>query len=657
MKNDFPLIALESLPRPKNCLQRSAMSRPRLIALLLALATLLVYLPVVRCGFVNFDDQVYVTENTHVRAGMTWSSIVWAFTSFDGANWHPLTWLSHMLDCTLFGLNPAGPHLVNALIHAVNAGLLFILLLRLTRLAWPSLLVAALFAWHPLHVESVVWISERKDVLSTCFALLTFLNYARYVEESRVQSPKSKVYFALSLFTFALGLMAKPMLVTVPFVLLLLDWWPLQRISANQWHVSGMMPLLREKIPFFCLTAVSCIVTFLAQRHGAAVMTIEQMPFDLRLENSLIAYGEYLLAMIWPVNLTILYPLPNHRHWIQAAAASATAVLLVFSWLAWRARQRYPYVTMGWLWFLGMLVPVIGLVKVGSMAFADRYTYLPLTGIFIAFAFGGYELTGRFPFLKRPLTAATVVALIACVGLTEQQLQFWRDSETLFRRAVAVTDDNTGSAHVNLGATLENSGRLEEALAAYREAVRLADDNLNAQSNLANLLLKMGRPNEAVSAFRRAIALNPNVASLHFGLGRAFLQLGQDAAAMDEFRTALRLDPDNVQYLAYIAHVLAASENPDVRNGQMALVLAAKANALTGGGQPFVLDAVGMACAETGDYTNAVEVTQRALDLTPRSPLKQLDSLRQRLELYQKHQPWRESFQVTNAPSPLMPKH
>ncbi|HXI68991.1 MAG TPA: tetratricopeptide repeat protein [Verrucomicrobiae bacterium] len=644
------------------------MSRPRLIALLLAFATLLAYLPVVRCDFVNFDDQVYVTENPQVRSGVTWGSLHWAFTSFDGANWHPLTWLSHMLDCEVFGLNPAGHHLVNTLIHSVNAALLFLLLLRLTRLAWPSLLVAALFAWHPLHVESVAWISERKDVLSTFFALLTFLSYTRYAQSvtsdqwqgtggaslpPATRHPSRDYRFAL-LF-FALGLMAKPMLVTVPFVLLLLDYWPLARIQNSKFKIQNVKALVVEKTPFFLLTAVSCVVTFLAQRHGAAVMTLEQFSFDLRLENALIAYGEYLLAMVWPVNLAILYPLPNHRHWIDAAAASATAALFLISWLTWRARHRCPYLAVGWLWFLGMLVPVIGLVKVGSMAFADRYTYLSLTGIFIAIAFGGHELAARFPSLKKFLAAAAVAALIACVALTERQLQFWRNSETLFRRDLAVTQDDTGSAHVNLGAALEVSGRMEEALAEYHEAARLADDNLNAQSDLANLLLKMGRPAEALRHFRRAIALDPRAASAHFGLGTTLLQLGQDAAAMDEFRTALRFAPDNFQFLAYVAHVLAASDNPEMRSGQMALVLAIKANNLTGGAQPPVLDVLGMACAETGDFTNAQEVTQQALNLATRAQLKKLEPLEQRLQLYRNHQPWRESFRATNATPVVAP--
>ncbi len=605
-----------------------------------------------------------------VQAGLTWDGFHWAFTSFHAANWHPLTWLSHMLDCELFGLNPGAQHFVNVLFHAANAALLFVLLLRLTNALWPAAFVAALFAWHPLHVESVAWIAERKDVLSTFFALLALLSYAKFVKENCRRS------FWFALIFFALGLMSKPMLVTLPFVMLLLDYWPLQRFNS-----STFQRLLVEKIPFFALTIISCIVTYFAQRMGSAVMTLEQLSFSLRLQNALIAYARYLLDTVWPVNLAVLYPLPNHLHWIHAAAATATAVLLFFSWLAWRTRTRHPYIIIGWLWFLGTLVPVIGLVKVGSAALADRYTYFPLTGIFLIAAFGARDLAARFPFLKKTLPAAAILILAACVGLTERQLTFWHDSETLFRRDLAVTPDNA-NAHINLGAALEMSGRETEALAEYREAARLADDSVNAHFNIANLLTKMDRPAEALPEFDRAIALAPGMANLrngrgealaelgkfyeaesdfaeavrldpdyaapHFELGKTLLKQGRDTEAIGEFRAALRLDPDNFKILAYVAHVLAADENPQIRDGRTALVLAIKANTLTGGLQPLVLDALGMACAETGDFTNAVVVTQKALDLATAAKLTKTGQIQQRIELYKKHQPWRESFLATN---------
>ena len=653
------------------------MSRPRLIALLLALATLLVYLPVVHDGFVNFDDQEYVTENHHVLAGLTWENFRWAFTSFHAANWHPLTWLSHLLDCELFALNSGAHHFVNVLFHAANAALLFVLLLRLTNTLWPAAFVAALFAWHPLHVESVAWVAERKDVLSTFFALLALLSYAKYVKE------KCRRSFWFAFIFFALGLMAKPMLVTLPFVMLLLDYWPLQRFNA-----STIQRLFIEKIPFFLLTVGSCIVTFFAQRLGAAMMTLEQLPFSLRFQNALIAYARYLLDTAWPVNLAVMYPLPNHLHWIHAAAATAAAALLAISWLAWRARNRRPYVTVGWLWFLGTLVPVIGLVKVGSMALADRYTYFPLTGIFLIAAFGARDLAAGFAFLKKILPVSAILILATCVGLTERQLSFWRDSETLFRHVLAVKPD-IADAHINLGAALEMSAREPEALAEYREAARLADDSVNAHFNIGNLLTKMDQPAEALPEYNRAIALapgmadlhngqgqalaalgrfdeantafaeairlNPDYAAPHFELGKTLLKQGRDAEAIGEFRAALRLDPDNFKILAYVAHVLAAGENPQIRDGRTALVLAIKANTLTGGTQPLVLDALGMACAETGDFTNAVDATQNAFNLAIAAKLEKTEAIQQRLELYKKHQPWRESFLATNNADTLHP--
>ncbi|MES1180725.1 MAG: hypothetical protein ABUL66_02560, partial [Verrucomicrobiota bacterium] len=425
------------------------MSRPRLVALLLALATLLVYLPVTRNGFVNFDDGDYVTGNRLVKDGLTWAGIRWAFTTFHASNWHPLTWLSHMLDCQLFGLSPGAHHCVNVLWHAANTVLLFVLLLRLTSSLWPSAFVAALFAWHPLHVESVAWVAERKDVLSTCFALLTLLAYTRYAQSTtsdrrQVAGGFSSSFFILhssfylALVCFALGLMAKPMLVTLPFVMLLLDYWPLKRFSVSAFRFYRF-PLLLEKLPFFLLAAVSCVITYRAQDAGASVASLERVPLHLRLENSLVSYPAYLLKTIWPANLAVIYPLPKEIPGI--AAATAAAVLIFFSTVVARARQRSPYLLVGWLWFLGTLVPVIGLVQVGSQSMADRYTYFPLIGVFIAAAFGVHALAVRFQFPKLAAAAAGLT-LTACVGLAENQLRHWRDSESLFAHAVAVTKNN-----------------------------------------------------------------------------------------------------------------------------------------------------------------------------------------------------------------------
>jgi tetratricopeptide (TPR) repeat protein len=680
------------------------MSRPRLVGLLLALITLLAYLPVARDGFVVYDDNDYVTENHVVQNGLTVAGVKWAFTTSHASNWHPLTWLSHMTDCELFGLNAGAHHSVNMLFHTANTVLLFLLLFRLTGALWPAAFIAALFAWHPLHVESVAWISERKDVLSTFFALLTLLAYTRYAQcvtsgrwqvagiETAAPAPAPSrvtchvsLFYGLALIFYALGLMSKPMLVTLPFVMLLLDYWPLKRVTSDQWQVAKVMRLALEKWPFFLLAAISCIVTFLvqSQRSGDTVASLELIPLHYRFCNALVSYGLYLLKMVWPVGLAVFYPLPEHLTWLLMAATASAVVLVIISSLVWRAGRAHAYLPVGWLWFLGTLVPVIGLVQVGGAALADRYAYIPSIGVFIAVTFGVCELADRFQFPQKAIATAAVLILAICLILTENQLRYWHDSETLFAHALAVTKNNH-VAHVNLGVALEQKGKLNEALAEYRTAEQLAPELYHIHNNLGNLLDDLGYPNKALAEYREAVLLNPGLPSLHNGagivlaelgrfdeamrqfkeaarldptypwahleIGKMRLKQGRDAEAIDEFREALRIDPNNFQILAYTAHVLAASENPQIRDGRTALVLAVKAKVLTDGAQPYVLDALGMACAETGDFTNAQEVAQRAIDLARAAEMKKLEPLQQRLELYKNHQPWRESFLATNAP-------
>ena len=620
-----------------------------------------------------------------------------------------------MTDCTLFGLNASLHYSVNVLFHTANVVLLLLLLFRLTGDLWPCAFVAALFAWHPLHVESVAWVSERKDVLSTFFALLALLAYVRHVRavtsgtwqvtgtekaapapaRSRFTFHVSRFYW-LALVFFALGLMSKPMLVTLPFVMLLLDYWPLRRISNFKFQISSsdgkssilnpQLSAVLEKWPFFLLTAASCVVTFLAQRAGEAVVALEKVPPGFRLENALTAYARYLLKTFRPADLAVIYPLPREIPWIAAAAAAA--VLIFISAAIWPARKRRPYLLVGWLWFLGTLVPVIGLVQVGGAALADRYTYFPLVGLFLAVAFGVRDLAARFQFLKPAVITAAVLVLAGCLVLTENQLRCWRDSESLFRHTLAVTGDND-VARVNLGVALEQQGKINEALAEYREAARLAPGRYQIHNNLGNLLDNLGQPEAALAEYREAVRLNPKLPALHdgvgivlaelgrfdeamseftnaarldpaypwphFQMGEALLKQGRDAGAIDRFREALRLDPDNFKILAHIARVLAADEKPEIRDGQTALVLAAKANALTGGAQPLVLDALAMACAETGHFDDARETVQKAIDLATAAKMKNLEPLRQRLELYKKNLPWRESF--TSAPPGKPPQN
>jgi tetratricopeptide (TPR) repeat protein len=648
------------------------MSRPRLITLLLALITLVVFLPVGRFSFVNYDDPDYVVENNFVKNGLNWTDLQWAFTTFHASNWHPLTWISLMTDCTLFGLDAGAMHFVNVLFHAANAALLFMLLWRLTGKIWPSAFVAALFAWHPLHVESVAWISERKDVLSTFFGLLALLSYTKFVKENYRRS------FWLALLFFALCLLAKPMLVTLPFVMLLMDFWPLKRMTGNSWQLAKVWPIAVEKIPFLLLTVIMCVVTCLAQH--SAMIPLEKLPFSLRLENSFVAYVRYLLKLLWPADLAVLYPMGNPSFWMPAAVI----VLAAISIFSWRVGRLFPYVPVGWLWFLGTLVPAIGVVQVGEQSMADRYSYFPAIGIFLIVAFGGCDLAGRFKFVKKFSAPAAILILAGCLLATEKQLHYWQTDETLFAHAVAVTKDNE-IAHINLGVVYEKKGRTAEAMNEYHQALKTNPRRANTRNNIANLLDESGHPNEALKEYQVSLQLNPVVPETYLNLGvllvelgrfdeaagqfnraaelkpddprpcyemgRSLLKQGRDAAAIDEFHQALQLDPDNATILAFTARVLAADENAAARDGHAALEFAARANELSGGDQPISIDAMGMACAETGDFTNAQICAQKVLELAATAQMTNTETMQKRLELYKNRQPWRESFRATNAPA------
>ena len=655
------------------------MSRPRILGLLLALVTILAYWPATQNGFVNYDDDLYVTQNAVVQNGLTWPGIHWAFTKINVSNWHPLTWLSHMADCELFRLNAGGHHLDSVLIHAANAALLFALLRRLTDKIWSSAFITALFAWHPLHVESVAWISERKDVLSLFFALLALLAYARYAELSKVQSPKSKIYFAWSLLAFALSLMAKPMLVTLPFVLLLLDYWPLGRVAACKLQAEGSalrnFQLIIEKWPFFLLTAAACIVTVIAQ-HDAAMVPLHRVPLGLRLENVVTAYTSYLAKTIWPAQLAIFYPLPKQIPLWEVVAA--TTILLIISGFSWHERRRRPYLLVGWLWYLGTLVPVIGLVQVGDQAMADRYTYFPLIGIFLAATFLIKDFAECQRLAPRWLGMLAGVVLVACLLVTEKQLAYWRDSRTLFTHALAVTRDNA-LAHLNLGEAFQEQNHPAEALAEYQTVLRISPTREEAYNNIGRILndqgkpaaaleycqaalqlnpqspaqhnsvgiilAELGRTNEALRHFDEAIQCDASYAPAYFQKGRLLLRQGNDFAAVKLLNQALQIEPDNFQMLIYTARVLAADENSSGRNGAQALAYANNAARLGGATQPVVLDTLAMALAECGRFAEATQIQQQTVTMV-RTGVQPEDAaiMQQRLALYQKAQPWRESF-------------
>jgi protein O-mannosyl-transferase len=569
------------------------------IALVLAFVTLGLYAPVLGHAFVDFDDDLYVTANSMVQQGWTWHGWAWAWTTGHSANWHPLTWLSHMTDCSLFGLEPAGHHATSALLHAANTVLLFLLLRRMTGAAWRAAMVAALFGWHPLHVESVAWVAERKDVLSTFFFFLTIWMYLRYVEEFKVQSSKFKVFYGLSLFLFASGLMSKPMLVTLPFVLLLLDYWPLERFGPGV-----RTRLVVEKLPFLALSAVSCVVTYVVQKSGGAVS--DATPFLLRAPNAVLSYGRYLGRMLWPTDLAVLYPYSADVPVVELCACGL--LLAALTWLALRRRQQR-YLATGWFWYLGTLVPVIGLVQMGPQSSADRYTYIPLIGIFVMIVWGVADLAREWRVPGWAPALAATLALLACAAGTELQLRYWSDSGTLFVRALAVTtgDDLAWNKE---GAYLTAEGKTGEALQGSTNSPAVAKNNYLAWNNLGSHLLRQGKPGEALRCFTISLQDRERPVNLH-NAGRALEALHRRTEAAAFFAKALALDPHYIPARMSLADSLADEGKNDeaVREYRKVLQL-----------DPGHVDAhCNLACAlaAQGKAAEAMTELQQALRLSP----------------------------------------
>ena len=516
-------------------------------AVLLGLVTLWLYWPATRCDFIIYDDPDYVTENPWVQAGLTAGNVGWALTTGHAGNWHPLTWLSLMLDEDLFGSHAAGFHFTNLILHAANAMLLFWLLRRLTGARWRSATVAALFAWHPLQVESVAWVAERKSVLCLCFGLLALLAYERYARAreaarrdpgaARAGARPIALSYGLAWCCFALGLMSKPMLVTWPFVLLLLDYWPL-----GCWQPGRRRALVLEKIPFLALTVAVCAVNLAVQKSGGAVVAANNLPWDARLGNALISYVRYLGKLFWPADLAVIYPYPGH-YWPLGEVLLAAGLLAGLTLLVWANRRRYPFLLMGWLWFGGTLVPVIGLVQAGTQAMADRYVYIPLVGLLVMLVWGGYELMRGWRGQAPVLSVAVLAAVSFSLALTRQQLGCWRNSQTLFRHAVAVTDDNF-IAHSILGVVLFGQGQTNAGINELTTAIRLEPNYAEAHGNLGFVWLNLGQTDAAMREFQTAIRLMPKFAEAHRGLALEFDQLGQTAAAAREYEESLRLRPD-----------------------------------------------------------------------------------------------------------------
>jgi tetratricopeptide (TPR) repeat protein len=776
-------------------------NRFALIAAILIIGTVGLFWPVGTFDFVGYDDPAYITQNPHVQAGLTKESIAWAFSwlGSSATYWHPLSWLSHMVDCQLFGLKPGAHHWTSVFFHVLNSILLFLLINKLTGAVWRSAAVAAIFAWHPLQVESVAWVTERKNLLSTMFLFLTLLAYLRYSRSVQCSSPtepkaeeacvttKDCVFttvgkrlrrpeYILVFVLFMLGLMSKPMLVTVPCVLLLLDFWPLRRVESEGATPKAWLPLLLEKAPLFALSAISSWITIVA--HQKLEMMSTTIPFSIRMANAALSYVRYVEKMFWPVDLAAIYPYP--ASWPVLQFVIMLLVLVVLTVVAWALRKNHTYLLFGWLWFLGTLVPVIGIVQAGSQSMADRFIYVPMIGLLIALSWGAAELFRKLNQQKLAPALATAVVLLACIGMARYQLQFWRDSMTLFHRCIAVTRNNAVAhynlgyayalkndgakakqhytealtispkyvdarnnlagalfaegrlndaaveykkvlesapnhplAHFNLGIVLERQNHLPEALIHYEVVANTQPQNIDAHLKVTETLGRMGKPEQAFERvetmlrlnaksaeahlkagkvyfaqqnlpmaqqrFETAVELNPNhiearyelgnilgmqgkisdamphfakvvdakpdFAQAQFAFGATLASQGKEDQAVEHYRKAVLSDPQYIPALFSLSWLLSTHRDAKLRNGKEALQLAQRAVEITEGKNAAMLDLLGAAHAESGNFSEAITATEKALKLAEDAlEFKQLPDLRNRLQLYQQ----KRSYQALN---------
>ena len=581
------------MPRPKSRKdQAPKRQRDLWIYVLLVTSVFAVYGQVLHFDFVNYDDPDYITDNAHVRAGLTAEGAAWAFGSSFAGNWFPLTWLSHMMDCEIFGLRAGWHHLTNVWIHALSTLLLFALLRRMTGSRWPSAVVAFLFALHPLHVQSVAWIAERKDVLSALFWMLTLWAYAGYVAR-----PGAGRY-ALLASTFCLGLMAKPMLVTLPVVLFLLDYWPLRR-DARLWS------RIREKLPLIAISIAASVVTYLVQHRAKATASLELVPVATRFENALVSYVVYIAKMFWPTGLAVFYP--YSRGSLAGPAALAGIALAAVTVLVVRAFTRRPYLAVGWLWYLCTLVPVIGLVQVGAQARADRYMYIPMIGLAIALAWSAEELLRSRPRTRIALTAA---AGAACAVVTWTQVGYWQDGYSLFQHAVAVTTDNW-VARFNLASLLDVRGQDQEAITQLREVVRLKPNFAVAHAELGQILARQGQTEEGILELQAAVRLKPDDADAHYRLGSALGTVGRTDQAAAEFSETVRLQPDNADAHYNLGIALAGQEKLQEAAGEFGAAVRLRPD------DAYASFNWGITLARLGRIDEAIAAFSKAIQLKP----------------------------------------
>jgi Flp pilus assembly protein TadD len=617
-----------------------------------------VFAQTTRFSFINFGDDLSVYGNPEIITGLSPHGIVRAFTHVHGGNWHPLTSISHLLDCQFYGLNAGAHHFTNALMHSISVLLLFFALQQMTGARWQSAFVAALFAIHPLRAESVAWIAERKDVLSGVFFMLTLMAYVHYAKK-----PSFERYCAV-LVAFALGLMSKPMLVTLPFILMLLDYWPLGRLKNKP----SAQQLTVEKIPLFVLSAVSGIATLFAQK--SAVASTQHLQLAPRIFNAFFSYVVYLGQMFWPTRLGLSYPVAEPG--LLGKGILSVAVLLVISAIIFLFRKTHPYLVTGWLWYLGMLVPVIGIVQVGLPAHADRYTYLSQIGLSIALVWGVTDLASSWPYRREILGAAGALTIAVLAMMAWKQTSYWAESETIWGHTLSVAPNSnlaqaklgnallkkgrapeavphyeraislqSGDAeeHDTLADALRRSGRLDEAIAEFRTVLDLRSRQGDAKvgeahGNLGNALLEKNQVDDAIAQYRKAIELEPKKVDFHNNLGNALLKRGLEGQAIAEFEKALSIEPASVAARGNLAWVLSTSFNRAHRQGFRAVELAHQANELSGGHDPIILNALAAAYAETGQFSKAISTAQQALKLTGGSNAPLTKLLQQEIALY-----------------------
>ena len=612
------------------------------VCIFLAVLTWIVFGQTLRHDFINYDDPRYVYENTKITGRLSISGIAWAFTHIHSENWHPLTTITHMLDCQLYGLKAGWHHFTNVLLHSVAVVLLFLVLLQMTGgpsrtgSIWRSAFVAAVFAIHPLRVESVAWIAERKDVLSGVFFMLTVLAYVYYARLPRISR------YLVVLLVFACGLMSKPMLVTLPFVLLLIDYWPLDRIKGQVWA------RVLEKLPLIALSAVSSIATLVAQK--GAVGYTEELPILERLNNAVISYVLYIWQMLWPVNLAVFYPHPENRLPLWEIISSLFLLICVTA-VAITLRKQLPYLITGWLWYLGMLVPVIGLVQVGWQGRADRYTYLPQIGLYIAATWTVADLTRLWRHQRIILSAAALLTIVVLSWRAWVQTRYWRDSETLFKHALAVTTNND-VAENNLGIVYLRQGNLDEAISLLQAAVDLRPDNSPAHENLAKALLQKGHVTDALIHYRKLLELQPNNIEVHNIVGTVLIQQGRIREGVEEWQKVLEIQPDNGNALSNVAWVLATSPDDSLRDGAKAVQLAEQAMRISGRRIPVLFRTLAAAYAEGGQFSEAIQTAQQGIELANTQGNSELATeLSGNIALYQERRPLRDPS-LTNGITP-----